>query len=470
LTIENQTARGEIMITELAPTHIISFVITLLTVTAVGLYSGRRVKTSKDFMSGGRKSGSLLIGGAIMGTLVGGASTIGTAQVAFEYGLSAWWFTLGSGIACLFLGLFLASPMRRLDADTIPAILGSMYGPAARIYSALFSSVATFISLVAQVLSAIALITALSPMNNMTAAIITIALISTYVFFGGIWGTGMVGLVKLVLLSTAMIFSGILAVELLGAPWVIMGAFPKDPWLNLLGRGPKADLGSAFSMLVGVVSTQTYMQVMFSAKNTASARKGALISAFLIPPIGAAGVLVGLFMRIKHPTIESANALPLFVMEYLPPWMAGTVYAILVITIVAAGAGLCLGVSTLIKADVLSHFVKEMDDKRSLLLHRIITLITVCLTILFVNDSLMGIIMKWSFLSMGIRGATIFFPLLGVLFLKGRISPKAGNAAIFISPLIVLIWPLIFPNGLDPLFPGLACGMAITLLSLVIRL
>jgi SSS family solute:Na+ symporter len=453
------------MITSFTLTHVISFVITLMAVTAVGVYSGRKVKTSKDFISGGRNSSPLMIGGAIMGTLVGGASTIGTAQLAFEYGLSAWWFTLGSGIACLFLGLFLASPLRKLEADTIPAILGDTYGPWARIYSALFSSIATFISVVAQVLAAIALITALFPMNNITAAIITIVLISTYVFFGGIWGSGMVGFVKLILLSTAMIVSGMLVFKLVGAPWVIIRTFPKDPWLNLLGRGPKEDLGAAFSMLVGVVSTQTYMQALFSAKNAAAAKKGALMSAFLIPPIGIAGVLVGLFMKIKHPSIQSANALPLFVMQYLPPWMAGSVYAILVVTIVAAGAGLCLGVSTLIKEDVMSYFIKNITDKKSLLLHRAITLATACLTILFINGGLMGLIMKWSFLSMGIRGATIFFPLLGAIFLKGRISPRAGLAAILVSPMIVLIWPLIFPNGLDPLFPGLACGMAITLFS-----
>ena len=40
--------------------------------------------------------------GAIIGTLVGGSSTIATAQLAYTFGMSAWWFTLGAGIACLW--------------------------------------------------------------------------------------------------------------------------------------------------------------------------------------------------------------------------------------------------------------------------------------------------------------------------------------------------------------------------------
>ena len=75
--------------------HIIGIVSTLAAMTAIGLYSGRKVKTAKDFTTGGGKAGWPVITGAILGTLIGGGSTIGTAQLAFEVGFSAWWWTLG---------------------------------------------------------------------------------------------------------------------------------------------------------------------------------------------------------------------------------------------------------------------------------------------------------------------------------------------------------------------------------------
>ena len=45
----------------------------------------------------------------IIGTLVGGVSTIGTVQSAYNNGISAWIFTLGSGVSCFYPGLFFCS-------------------------------------------------------------------------------------------------------------------------------------------------------------------------------------------------------------------------------------------------------------------------------------------------------------------------------------------------------------------------
>ena len=75
-------------------------------ITAVGIWSGRQVKSAEDFSGGSAKAGPAVVAGTIIGTLVGGSSTVGTSQLAFSFGLSAWWFTLGSGIGCLLLALF----------------------------------------------------------------------------------------------------------------------------------------------------------------------------------------------------------------------------------------------------------------------------------------------------------------------------------------------------------------------------
>lgn len=84
--------------------HIIGMVVTLLIIVGCGIYAGTRVKDEKDFSGAARKAGSAVVAGTIMGTLVGGSSTIGTAQLAFQFGLDGWWFTLGAGIGCLFWG------------------------------------------------------------------------------------------------------------------------------------------------------------------------------------------------------------------------------------------------------------------------------------------------------------------------------------------------------------------------------
>ena len=106
----------------LSTIHIVSIVLTLLIIMSLGVFSGRRVKNAADFNTGGKSASALLVAGIITGTLIGGSSTIGTAELGFNFGLSAWWFTLGASLGCLLLALIYARPVRRSDCTTIQQI------------------------------------------------------------------------------------------------------------------------------------------------------------------------------------------------------------------------------------------------------------------------------------------------------------------------------------------------------------
>jgi SSS family solute:Na+ symporter len=445
---------------EITIVHIVGILATLMLVTLVGLYSGKQIKTASDFMVGGRRANSPIIAGTIMGTLVGGASTVGTAQFAFSYGFSAWWFTLGGGMACLLLGLFLAKPLREQSLETIPQLLVKNYGPAAGIASSIFTSIGIFINIVPQVLSAIALLTAMFKIDPMLAAGIAVVLMIGYVLFGGVWGSGLVGVAKLILMYITLLIAGIIAYTMLGGTSGLASTFPRYPWFSLFGRGFNVDLSAAFSMLVGVISTQTYIQAMFSGVDTKASRNGALISAVMIPPIGIAGILVGLYMRANFPDINPAEALPFFVIKFMNPWIGGVVLATLLIAVMGTGSGLTLGVSTMLARDIYKKLINpKADDEKVLLISRLMIVAVMGLTLFFVTGNLKAVILQWTFMSMGLRGATVFFPLLGAVMLKGRINPSWAVASMVASPVVVLIWKLLSPFDLDPLFAGLAFSL-----------
>lgn len=84
-----------------------------------GIVIGSRGAGKKDYSLGGRKAGAAGVTGILLGALVGGASTVGTVQMAYTYGMTAWWFTLGGGIGCLLLGLRFAVPLRSSEITTI---------------------------------------------------------------------------------------------------------------------------------------------------------------------------------------------------------------------------------------------------------------------------------------------------------------------------------------------------------------
>jgi SSS family solute:Na+ symporter len=446
----------------LSPIHFLTGFLVLIGATLLGLYTKRRVRSATDFSVGGRTLSAPVIAGTIVGTLVGGASTIGTAQLAFEYGFSAWWFTLGGGIACLLLGLFLASPLRRSGAATGPGFLNAVYGSPAGVLATVFSSAGILLNLVGQILATVALLTSLFGLGPMTAALIAVGVIILYVVFGGVWSTGLVGSFKVVLLYASMLGVGLLAYRLGGGLSGYRAAFEPYPWFSLFGRGFGPDLAAGFSLIVGVMSTQTYLQAIFSGRDAATARRGAFIAAAIIPPIGVAGILVGLTMRATAPAINPREALPLFILQSLPDWFGGLVLATLFIATIGTGAGLVLGVSTMVTEDIYRPFIAPAaTEQQRLWVQRLAVVAFTGLGLAFVSGNLNSLILEWSFLSMGLRGATIFFPLLGAIFARGRIWPRAGVWAIGLGPASAILWAIFGLPAIDPLYVGLSVSAGV---------
>ena len=110
---------------ELSPVQLIGLLAAVAGIALLSVWTGTRKRTKTD------ANGAAIIAGIIMGTLVGGSATVGTAQLAYSYGMSAWWFTLGGGLACLVLALGFAVPWRRSGSATLIGILSKEFGPAA---------------------------------------------------------------------------------------------------------------------------------------------------------------------------------------------------------------------------------------------------------------------------------------------------------------------------------------------------
>ena len=439
--------------------HYVGCFLVLLLITLTGLWSGRQVRASGDFSGEGRSAGSGIVAGVIIGTLVGGSSTIGTAQLAFTYGFSAWWFTLGGGIGCLILALVYSRPLYNSGISTLPQLFRNEYGSRCATVSTMLMSLGSFLSIVSQLLSGMALVTSISTVSEPWAVLLSSGLMLIYVVFGGVWGAGRVGIVKTVLLYFGVGICGILAVNGLGGISTAYRLFPHEQFFNLFARGLPTDIGAGLSLIVGIVTTQTYIQAIVSAKSLKIGRKGALLSALLVPLIGIAGIFVGLYMRHYYSDIRSSTALPLFIMKNLPALPAGIVLATLLVTLVGTGAGLALGIGSMFCRDVYKVYVRpNADERHQLIFTRCVIIGILLLASLLSRGNVGSLIISWSFLSMGLRGAVAFFPLCTALFLPGRVTERWILAGMLLGPTITIISKF-FITGIDPLFPGMAVSL-----------
>ncbi|MDR3590675.1 MAG: sodium:solute symporter family protein [Negativicutes bacterium] len=451
--------------------HIGGIVATLVLLTIVGLYAGRKVKSSADFSSSGRKAGWGVVSGTIMGTLIGGSSTIGTAQLAFEFGFSAWWFTLGAGIAFVILALVFVRPWYQSSVETIPQYLVKTYGTSVGPVSTVFTTAGILINTVGNVLSFVAVMGAMFHVGPLPALMLGVFFVLSYVIFGGVWGAGWTGIFKVGLLCITMVTCGILAYVFMGGIAGMTAAFPPFPWFSLFGRGVGKDLAAGFSLLVGLVSTQIYFQAIIAGESVAASRKGVLVSALITPVVGLGGILVGLYMRANFPGTPSSEVLPVFIMNFLPPVVAGMTLATLLVTPIASWAGQTLGISTMFTRDIYQKFFRPQAEGKERLLVQRILIVVICVTpAVIANGNFGSLILGWGFLSMGLRGCTVLFPLIGAMFFSRLVTPTAGVVATLLGPLANFAWFLAYPKGMDPLYPGLAVSLVtLILVSLFTR-
>ncbi|MBR6728801.1 MAG: sodium:solute symporter family protein [Clostridia bacterium] len=446
--------------------HILGLTVTLVAIIALSIFSTKATKEKKG-------AGSWVVAGAIMGTLVGGSSTVGTAQLAYTYGMSAWWFTLGSGIACLILALFYARLLHKSGHKTLIAFITEEYGAKNGLLASILSSLGSFINIISQLIAATAIIAVVLPdLPLLPSLFISAIFMVLYVIFGGTKGSGMVGILKMLLLYVSMLASGALVLSLSGGLSGFLSLVKgidnpeQTRFYSLFARGIGTDAGACLSLILGVITTQSYAQPIFAASKTEKAVKGALLSAALIPPVGIGGILVGLYMRASHPGIMAKTALTLFVTEYMPPLFSGVVLGTLFIAVVGTGAGLALGIATMVKNDVLAKLRPSICKKGTERLLIVLLLLTATALSL---GSLGDTILSFAFMSMGLRGATIFVPLCCAIWCKGGIDKRYAFTSIIAGPALVLLFGLWNVLPFDPLFAGVLASIVIMALGYIAK-
>lgn len=106
----------------------------------LGIYATRISRSASDFFVAGRSVNVFWNASAISGEYLSAASFLGVAGLVMRYGYDVLWYPVGYATGYLFLLLFIAGPLRRFGAYTIPDFAEG------RFFSPLFRKIAvTFV-------------------------------------------------------------------------------------------------------------------------------------------------------------------------------------------------------------------------------------------------------------------------------------------------------------------------------------
>ncbi|GAA4544664.1 cation acetate symporter [Pseudonocardia xishanensis] len=174
---------------------------------------GHRARRTSDFLVASRSVGPLTNGGAISGEYLSAASFLGVAGLVLRDGVDALWYPVGYTAGYLSLLLFIAAPLRRSGAYTVPDFAElRLRSRGLRLLCSVFVLVIGWFYLLPQLQGAgltVAVVTGLDPwIGSLAAGVIVIATVA----FGGMRSVTIVQAFQYWLKLTALALPAIVAV------------------------------------------------------------------------------------------------------------------------------------------------------------------------------------------------------------------------------------------------------------------
>ncbi|NIM65366.1 MAG: sodium:solute symporter family protein [Candidatus Latescibacteria bacterium] len=294
----------------------------------------------------------------LAGLAVGGASTIGVAERAYQAGFSAGWYNAAWAFGALVMGLVAAKRYRRFELTTLPELFERYYSTGARVIGVVGQLVLQVVITALQYVAGGAILSSLMPgiFTFRTGMAVTAVVFVGITLIGGFWAAGLTNVINVFVIYLGIILAAVLTVGNLGGFGALADQIPAGhPGFDLLAVGTGLIVGWFIVMLTTVHSTQSVIQIGFATKNERAASRAYLIGSALIFPVGFISAILGIAAAVLHPGIIAAEALPRVVLG-LSPLAAGIILAGLWAADVSTASALLIGSATLVSSDIIKRF------------------------------------------------------------------------------------------------------------------
>jgi SSS family solute:Na+ symporter len=413
--------------------------------TAVGLWVGRLVRGSGDFFVAGRRLTAPLLFSTVLAANIGAGTTVGAAGLAYQQGVSAWWWNGAAGLGSLALAFWIGPRIWRLAADrgfyTAGDYLEFRYGPAVRGVVASLIWLGTLAILASQLIAGAAVLNVVAGLSRPAGAAIGGVAMMIYFVAGGLLSSAWVNMVQLaVLLIGFSVAIPLVLGSVGGAPAIMsMPDVPAGYWDFFHSSGPGSGWALVALLTPAFIISPGLMQKAYGAASERVVRRGIGWQAVAQMVFACLPVFFGIAARAAQLDISSPNlVLPMVLLHELPPYIGALALAAVFSAEVSTCDAILFMLATSLSKDLYKRFVHpEADDRRVLLVARLAA----------VAGGLLGILLAIQ-LQTVVDGLTIFYsllavslfvPVIGGLFVRGPGSPEAlASIAAGVTTLLVV--------------------------------
>ncbi len=452
---------GGMLVDSEALVIIVSYIACLLLLCLA--VSRLRLKTSDDFILGGRRMGVALVALSLSADNIGGASTSGVAGFAFSTGSSAAvWYVLACALAMIPLSLF-APRIRRTLAVTVPEVIRRRYGKTPAVFTAALNMISSVCLISSQISAAGIVIHAVTGMNLRLAMVITAAVICFYTALGGMVADQFTDAIQYIMIIFGLAVAVPYVIEGCGGWKSVSASLPSD-YDNLTKAGWVTIISSVLNYFFTFVTGPEIASRFESARDEKTAWKASLLSGLLMAAVVAFPTVIGLcaYSVREHLGIPGeSGALIAVTSRYAPGVVAGLLSAAIIAAAMSSADSYLLCTAAIAVKDIYIPLTGKNPAEKTIIRETRILIVffsLVSLAVAVFNFSALQV----NTFAFALRSAGVFAPYgLGLLVKKA--TRHSGQLSLLTGTAGAVVWQLLSPEnfllGLLPSVFGAGVGI-----------
>ena len=438
----------------------------LLIILSVGWLGWFRAKTREDYLVAGRRLGSVFFTSTMAATVLGGASTIGSIGLGYQYGISGLWLAASLGLGLIGLSLFLVSPLIRLRLYTVTQVFELQYRTSVRLVA---SVVMLLYDLMVAVTSTIAIGTVLEVLFHVPfhyAIWLGGGVVVAYAVLGGMWSLTMTDVLQFSMMTVGLMFILMPSSVMYAGGWAQMKVSLPASYFQLTAIGWPTIITYFLIYCLGIFIGQDIWQRVFTAKSIKVARLGVVSVGVYCILYGAMGAIIGMAGRVFLPELTNPDTTFAAVVQLiLPVGIRGLVIAAALAALMSTASACLMATSTIGVHDLYASIVGE--EKCSIRTDRIATFLA-GIVMLMIASMIGNVIAALTFAYNLLVGA-LLIPLIGAIVWR-KASSTGATWAIGSGAFVVISFML--KDGLmanTPIYFGLTVSLIVFITGSCLR-
>lgn len=429
-------------------------------ILTLGMWSGRKLKSLKDFSLSHATYGPFVIFATLSASFIGGGFSMGNASKVFLFGIGNIVALWGFSIKELLVAKLIVRNVNRFEgAISAGDIMGRAYGRAAQIITGIFSILLCAGIVGAQVGAMGDVFHIFLEMPELWGILIGCGIVILYSTVGGMRAVVVTDVVQFCILAVGIPLALVMGIAKVGGISGLRDAIPPGHFSIINSARPLVPFISLFlTLMLGEALVPPYVQRLLIGRDLKATARGTLWSGIFSFPFFAITGCIGLVAVAFDCNMDSTLAMPNVIKSALPIGLRGVVVAGVISIVMSSADSFLNGAATGCVNDIIGALSGDISPKKELFLARTTNLLVGVLAVVVavsIPNILDILIFAYSFWA-----PTILVPLAAAL-LGFRTSNTAFATGVTLGVVGTVAWKygLGDPQGFDGLVFGIFCNL-----------